>query len=176
MYQTRPFGHVYRNFYSYFKIKEKGSCGKNASGHDTIVKTTLELKEVGSFFIYFYLHLMKKNKLFIGFIFVALIYFGCKPSEIENKTLTEVAPTQKQMVIYGSSECDHCIEFISKMDSMGLMYEFKDVNGNQILTQELYAKIKEFNFTEYINLPVVIIDNTHFLVGPNPDTIPSIMK
>lgn len=77
------------------------------------------------------------------------------------------SPKADKFLIYGSTECDHCLAFKAQMDSAGLAYEFKDVNGNQELVDEMMAQVKAYHFTEYINLPVVIVNDQHFLSAPS---------
>ncbi|HMS68695.1 MAG TPA: glutaredoxin domain-containing protein [Saprospiraceae bacterium] len=115
---------------------------------------------------------MIKYLLFIGLV---LFEVSCKPAQEENKTVEQPAPVQNQILIFGSSDCDHCTDFMAALDSMGLQYTFNDVNGNEANKQQMFDKVKEFNFTEYIQLPVVIVNNKHFLAGPSADTIPTIL-
>ncbi|MCB0645524.1 MAG: hypothetical protein KDC49_02605 [Saprospiraceae bacterium] len=76
------------------------------------------------------------------------------------------ANKKPDIVIYGSSECDHCTIFMGQMDSVGYTYVFKDVNNNQPMVDEMMAEVKAYNYKEYINLPVVIVNKEHFFSGP----------
>ena len=78
---------------------------------------------------------------------------------------------KSSIVIYGSSECDHCTIFMGQMDSVGYSYVFKDVNNNQAMVDEMMAEVKAYNYKEYINLPVVIVNEQHFFSGPKIEEV-----
>ena len=119
---------------------------------------------------------MRREFQFFIFAVATLFMYSCKTEVKESPAellKVDVASIEKQhsVVVYGSMDCDHCLAFKSQLDSVGLTYEFKDVMKTKALENELMAKVKEFNFTEYINLPVILIDNKYFLVAPTIDKV-----
>ena len=65
----------------------------------------------------------------------------------------------KEITIFGSENCDHCIEFRDKMDSLNLTYEFKDAEANEKFYNELLLKIQQANYKGYVSFPVLEIND-----------------
>jgi glutaredoxin len=72
----------------------------------------------------------------------------------------------KDLIIYGSKTCPHCMAFIQKMDREGIPYTFKEVDNDDQNYQEMFDKIKSINFKGYVNYPVVDVGG-EILVAPN---------
>lgn len=62
---------------------------------------------------------------------------------------------QKTILIYGSVECSHCVEFRDKLDSAGLEYTFYDVEKDQSKGEEMMLKVQKTGFQGYVRFPVV---------------------
>ncbi len=81
-----------------------------------------------------------------------------KPKQID--TSNNVTPQiEKKITVFGSENCDHCIEFRAKMDSLNISYVFKDAEASEEYYQELLFKIQRANFKGYVAFPVIEIDD-----------------
>jgi glutaredoxin len=76
--------------------------------------------------------------------------------DIENKSKSR--GPQKNIIVYGSMECNHCHEFRRKLESKGITYEFRDVDENDAYFIELQNLIRSINFKGYVSYPVVNIE------------------
>lgn len=87
--------------------------------------------------------------------------YSCNPKSgaagAEN-TANVPAPVQKEITVYGSQTCDHCLEFMKKADSVAIKYTFKDVETNAMYYSELVKKIQDANYQSYVSFPVIEID------------------
>ena len=104
---------------------------------------------------------------FVSVILVsALLLFM---SSYDNKkkridTSKNITPaTTHDVTIYGSENCDHCLEFRQKMDSAKLAYEFKDAEASERYYNELLRKIQQANFKGYVSFPVLDIDGNIYV-------------
>ena len=103
------------------------------------------------------------NNTFRKLLFIIVIIttvFACenKKSDIDtSKNLTPVV--KKKITIFGSENCDQCIEFRNKMDSLNIKYEFKDAEAHERYYQELLLKIQKANFKGYVSFPVLEVDD-----------------
>jgi len=114
-----------------------------------------------------------KYYLFLFFLFALL---GCSEKKEKNvnssrdstKTEDEFSQQgkQKQIIVYGSMDCDHCLTFIRKLDSRGIEYEFRDVDESDTYFLELRQKIASINYTGYVQFPVLDIEGS-ILVNPD---------
>lgn len=100
-------------------------------------------------------------------VFSCLVFIYCCDSKRKNiDTSGNITPViKKEITIYGSEGCDHCIEFRKKMDSVKLEYAFKDADANEQYYQELLLKIENAQFKGYISYPVVEV-NEEIYVRP----------
>lgn len=89
---------------------------------------------------------------------------GNASGEIENKSKSK--GTQKNIIVYGSMECNHCHEFRRKLESKGISYEFRDVDENDAYFIELQNLIRSINYKGYVSYPVIDIEGEVF-VNPN---------
>lgn len=89
---------------------------------------------------------------------------GAASGAIENKS-KERSP-QKNIIVYGSMECNHCHEFRRKLESKGISYEFRDVDENDAYFIELQNLIRSVNYKGYVNYPVIDIEGEVYV---NPE-------
>jgi len=62
---------------------------------------------------------------------------------------------QKEIIVYGSEECDHCIEFREELEEAGLAYTFYDVEKDPQKANEMMLKVQRTGFQGYVRFPVV---------------------
>ena len=75
---------------------------------------------------------------------------------IENESKPSVP--QKNIIIYGSMECNNCHDFRRKLESKGISYEFRDVDENDSYFSELQKLIRSINYQGYVSYPVIDIE------------------
>jgi len=95
------------------------------------------------------------NKIFqIGILFFILIVaVSCGQKE-----------QTKHIIVYGSSQCHHCVDFLQQLDSAKMTYEFKDfMLAEKRYDEEMLKKLEAINFRDYINLPVVEVEGQFFV-------------
>lgn len=93
--------------------------------------------------------------------------FSCESKTKSIDTSRNITPkVEKKITVYGSINCDHCIEFREKMDSVKLKYEFKDAETNEKYYNELLLKIQQANYPGYVSFPVLLVGD-QLLVRPN---------
>ena len=93
-----------------------------------------------------------------------LTILSCQPKPGNSQTVTN--PIQKEITVYGSHTCDHCIKFKAQLDSVGLKYVFLDVDNDKANTQELIDLINAINYKDYVHFPVVKVGEEVF-IKPN---------
>ena len=81
------------------------------------------------------------------------------------KIVTEVI--QKSIVVYGSHQCPHCVNFKAKLDSIGLEYTFYDVDVSDQYALEMVARVKASGHTEGISIPVVVVNDQQLFIAPH---------
>lgn len=99
-----------------------------------------------------------RSVLFI-IVFIATL-FACKNKKNAidtSKNITSIV--ESKITIYGSENCDHCIVFRKKMDSVNIKYEFKDAEAHEQYNQELFLKIQQANFKGDVSFPVLEVDD-----------------
>ena len=102
--------------------------------------------------------------------FVGILSFGCETKKKNIDTSSNLTPSvEKEIIIFGSENCDHCIQFRQKADSLNIKYLFKDAEANEQYYNELMMIIQQSNFKEYVGFPVVVIDGKLY-VRPEFDT------
>lgn len=103
----------------------------------------------------------------IVLVITILLLASCESKKKRIDTSGNITPkVTHSVIIYGSENCDHCIEFRQKMDSARLAYEFKDAEASDRNYQELLLKIQQANFKGYVSFPVLDIDGDIY-VRPN---------
>jgi len=114
-------------------------------------------------------------KYTVAIVFMILI-FSCKSKRENIDTSGNTTPEiEKIVTIYGSENCDHCLDFRKKMDSAKFKYEFKDAEANEKYYQELLLKIQQANFKGYVSFPVIDI-NGEIYVRPEFSDIQKIIS
>lgn len=89
-----------------------------------------------------------------------IFVLSCETNRKSIDTSGNMTPkVTKNITVYGSEDCDHCIEFRNKMDSAKIKYEFKDAEANEKYYNELLLKIQQANFKGYVAFPVVDIND-----------------
>lgn len=85
------------------------------------------------------------------------------PGNSGDKDSFDLRGPQKQIIIYGSTQCVHCHQFRRKLDSKGIKYEFRDVDKNDAFYLELQNKLKSIDFDGYVQYPVLDIEGEIFI-------------
>ncbi len=71
---------------------------------------------------------------------------------------------QKEIIVYGSSQCPHCVHFLEKLDSAKMVYDFRDfMQAEKNYDEEMLKKLEAINFREYISLPVAEVEGQFFV-------------
>lgn len=104
-------------------------------------------------------------------LFCVLCLWACQKAENSQTSIAQ----SKEIIVYGSNTCDHCIDFKAKLDSVGFTYEFRDVDVNQGYTNDLITKIQMAGIVGQINYPVVDIEGT-ILVTPSLNEVMNLVK
>ncbi len=91
---------------------------------------------------------------------------GSEITSGEIEKISKSRGSQKNIIVYGSMECNHCHEFRRKLESKGISYEFRDVDENDAYFVELQNLIRSINYKGYVSYPVIKIDGEVFV---NPD-------
>lgn len=99
---------------------------------------------------------------------------SCMVDSNEQKAEASVseAQPQKTILVYGSDECSHCVDFKAQLDSAGLEYTFYDVEKDQSKGDEMLLKVQRTGFQGYIRFPVVEVDGK-IVVAPKFKTVES---
>lgn len=113
---------------------------------------------------------MKTNPILITVFCICLtMVFGCNQKRKSIDTSGNITPKVAKMItIYGSENCDHCIDFRRKVDSLGVKYTFKDAEANEDYYREMVLKVQQKDSNSDISFPVVEI-NDEILVQPELD-------
>ncbi len=95
-----------------------------------------------------------------------VMVFGWNQKRKSIDTSGNITPkVVKKITIYGSENCEHCIEFRKKVDSLGVEYTFKDAEANSDYYRELVLKVQQKDSKGHISFPVVEI-NDEIMVRP----------
>jgi len=78
--------------------------------------------------------------------------------ENKDNALAQAQEKQKPILVYGSMECSHCVDFKDKLDSAGLEYTFYDVEKDQSKGDEMLLKVQRTGYQGYIKFPVIEVD------------------
>lgn len=81
---------------------------------------------------------------------------------------------QKSILVYGSDECSHCVEFKDKLDSAGLSYTFYDVEKDKSKGDEMLLKVQRTGYQGYVRFPVIEIDG-EIRVAPDFNQVEEIL-
>jgi len=113
------------------------------------------------------------NRSHILYILITLLLpllVGCsagkdKPDAQEIKQEELRKGHQKNIIIYGSMNCIHCHQFMRKLDSDGIEYEFRDVDASDDFFHELQEKLQAIGYTGAVQYPVLDIEGD-ILINP----------
>jgi len=106
-------------------------------------------------------------KKIYGIILLALVAYSCQSNS------SSVAQT-KSIIVYGSDNCDHCVDFKAQLDSIGYKYDFKDVEFNQVMANEMVSKVQQAGLAGQISYPVIDVEGT-ILVAPELSAVLDLM-
>ena len=99
-------------------------------------------------------------------LFGFLVSCSSTPTKETNDKIVS-SSVQKSIVVYGSNQCSHCINFKAKLDSVVLEYTFHDIDVSDQHTLEMLEKVKTAGRNlDDISLPVVFIDNNELFIAP----------
>ncbi|MDH5609679.1 MAG: glutaredoxin [Cyclobacteriaceae bacterium] len=118
---------------------------------------------------------MHKYFYLIPFVVTLVAFTQCGSPQEKAAETTEV-PAQKSIVIYGSNNCPHCIDFKAKLDARGITYTFNDVEFSDKLTLEMVEVVKSSNYAGQIYYPVVVVDNRMVFVNPELEVVISALQ
>lgn len=85
-----------------------------------------------------------------------LLFWACQSSGIKQT---------KDIIVYGSDNCHHCVDFKAKLDSVKFTYDFKDVEFNEFMHNEMVSKVRGARIMGQINYPVIDVEGK-ILVAP----------
>jgi len=98
-------------------------------------------------------------------LWLLTLIFSCSGKK-ENIAVESNVPL-KAITVYGSTECDHCIQFLAQLDSSNVNYTFKDLKIiERKYDEEMLMKIQQANYKGYIHLPVVEVGDS-IMIRPN---------
>lgn len=108
---------------------------------------------------------MKSNITTFALLLIILSIFTlCQTKKGRIDTSSNLTPViAKNITIYGSENCDHCLEFREKADSLNIKYAFKDAEANEAYYNELVRKIQQAGIPGYISFPVIEIDQKLYI-------------
>ena len=78
---------------------------------------------------------------------------------------------QKSIVVYGSSQCSHCINLKAKLDSIGLKYTFYDIDVSNQYALEMVERAKVVGYTQGFSIPVVVVNDRELFIAPKINEI-----
>ncbi len=93
----------------------------------------------------------------LPFIIIFLI-FGCGSKSDWTERIRISDKSSKELIVYGSNNCEHCVAFDQKLDSAGVVYTFRDIDENNIYFLEVQRKIKSINYQGFVKFPVLDIE------------------
>ncbi len=92
------------------------------------------------------------------FVCSMLLIFGC--SKVP----------QKNIIIYGSNNCPHCVSFKASLNNDGYTYTFHDVDKDDDLVQEMMDVVTASGHKGRILYPVVVLEDSVY-VAPKYEEI-----
>ncbi len=111
---------------------------------------------------------IKSMKLVYGILLFGFFFSACQEKP------TQVAQT-KNIIVYGSNNCDHCVNFKAQLDSIGFQYNFKDVEFNVMQANEMVMKVQQAGLAGGISYPVIDVEGT-ILIAPELQKVLELMK
>jgi len=80
----------------------------------------------------------------------------------------------KEIIVYGSANCHHCVEFKVQLDSVGFTDDFRDVEFNSMMNNEMNAKVRASGVLGGFKYPVIDIDG-NILIAPELQAVLDLM-
>jgi glutaredoxin len=105
---------------------------------------------------------MKKIALVISCF---VLFWACQHSGIKQT---------KEIIVYGSDNCDHCVVFKAKLDSVGFNYDFRDVEFNERMSDEMVFKVRRSGINGGFSYPVLDVEGK-ILVAPELSEVLELM-
>ena len=96
-----------------------------------------------------------------------LIRCESAPRKVLNNEKIITQTIQKSIVVYGSLQCHHCINFKSKLDSIGLEYTFHDIDISDKYALEMVEIVKASGRTQGFSIPVVVVNDKEIFIAPH---------
>ena len=109
------------------------------------------------------------NKVALVSLSLALLCF-CQNPGTNNSSVKQT----KDIIVYGSNNCDHCVDFKAQLDSVGFTYDFRDVEFNDAVANEMYNKVQAAKIQGRINYPVIDVDGK-IMVAPSLSEVLGLM-
>ncbi len=110
----------------------------------------------------------KSVKSIFHIFLVLIIIAGCNignHKESGDDGSAHIITGQKEIIIYGSKTCPHCVHFMQELEKSSIVFTFKEVDNSDKNFQEMYDKVKMAKIQGYINYPVVDIGG-EILIAP----------
>ena len=81
----------------------------------------------------------------------------------------------KEIIVYGSDNCHHCVDFKAQLDSVGFTYDFRDVEFNEFMNNEMVSKVRASGVQGGFKYPVIDVEGK-ILVAPKLGQVLELMK
>ena len=82
----------------------------------------------------------------------------------------------KEVIVYGSSKCHHCTDFMKQLDSAEISYEFRDlIIEEKEYDKEMIDRVEKTGYKGYISLPVIAIEEEVY-IKPHISEIAVVVK
>lgn len=99
-------------------------------------------------------------------LFCTALLLNCEGKRKSIDTSGNITPKiEKKITVYGSVNCDHCVEFRNMMDSVKMKYEFKDAEAHEKYYTEMVLKVQASSYNGSILFPVLEVGDK-ILVRP----------
>ena len=80
----------------------------------------------------------------------------------------------KEIIVYGSNNCHHCVDFKAKLDSVEFTYDFRDVEFNEMMNNEMIYKVRASGVQGGFKYPVLDIEG-NILIAPELQAVLDLM-
>lgn len=92
-----------------------------------------------------------KNLALLIFVFVTTSYGNLMAQKVQNKTTEKAA-----MIVYGSDDCQHCIDTKKYLLEHNIPFVFYDIDKNHEALQEMLSKLRKAGLsTSNLGIPVI---------------------
>ncbi len=117
---------------------------------------------------------MKFKYFYVWYALALLITAGCSESKTQNTKVS--SESEPRIVIYGSNNCSHCVDFKAELDKRDIDYKFNDVEFSDPLTREMLDVVNRAGITGRIDYPVVVVDGNNVLISPEVERVLTLMN